>query len=686
MALFLPALSAAARILTAGRRLALAFLACLAFGLIARGLLAVAAIGAPSVGHGHGATGAAPALATPAVLQELAQARAVVQVAGQEPLALGTVTLPYHWDRVHPGRAGQAEFELRFDVPQMGQGDGEPPYGIYFPRIGNTAEIWLNGTLLERLGDLNQPNTADYSRAPQYVTVPPQLITDTDNRLIIRLNADEGRRGGLARPLLGPQAEVRPLYDASYRLRVEMSVIIAVFGLLVGSLALALWITQPESGPIQGLVGPQSNALYLAAFLAEYCWALRVGDVVFNRPPLPWPVWTVVVTVAFAGWIAGVGWFCHCVAGWHQRPSARWVKWGLGALVVTAMLAASLTQLFDNPVWLTGWLGMANLIFAAYALLYLWRALLHPQDRTRLVVGLIGTVNVAMGVRDWLAIRLAAGSLEVNTWIRYSSVLFGLALIVIMIQRFRAASQHARELTQQLSERVAARERELAQSYARLENLARDQARQQERGRILKDMHDGVGVHLSTAIRQLRSGATSSEELLRTLTDSLDQLKLSIDAMQVDPGDVGAMLAALRYRLEPRLRAGGITLHWTVDELPPLARMDVGDARHLQFLLFGAISNVLQHAQASHLSVSAQRDHGPEGEALHIVIEDDGLGFEPALTPGKGLQAMHERAAALMARLDIVSSGQGTRVELMLPIDPPAPKPAPASGPSAASS
>jgi signal transduction histidine kinase len=126
------------------------------------------------------------------------------------------------------------------------------------------------------------------------------------------------------------------------------------------------------------------------------------------------------------------------------------------------------------------------------------------------------------------------------------------------------------------------------------------------------------------------------------------------------------------------LRAGGITLHWTVDELPPLARMDVGDARNLQFLLFGAISNVLQHAQASHLSVSAQRDHGPEGEALHIVIEDDGVGFEPALTPGKGLQAMHERAAALLARMDIVSSGQGTRIELMLPIDPPA------SGPSAA--
>lgn len=632
-----------------------------------------------------GATGvsgvavATDALGTPSGVQELTQARAVIRVTGQEPLALGMVALPYHWDRAHVGHSGQAEFELRFDVPRHDLMEGEP-YGIHFPRIGNTAEIWLNGTLLERLGDLDRPNTADYAKGPQYVTVPPQLITTTDNRLIVRLHADEGRRGGLARPLLGPQAEVRPLYDTTYRMRVEMSVIIAVFSLLVGSLALALWITQPEGGPVRGQVGPQSNALYLAAFLAEYCWALRVGDVMIHRPPLPWPVWNVVVTAAFAGWIAGVGWFCHCVAGWHQRPSARWVKLGLALLVGSSILAATLARLHGNPAWLTVWLGMANLVFVAYALFYLWRALLHPQDRTRLVVGLIGTFNVVMGVRDWMAIRLAAGSLEVNTWIRYSSVLFGLALIVIMIQRFRAASQHARELTQQLSERVAAREQELALSYAKLETLARDQARQQERGRILKDMHDGVGVHLSTAIRQLRSGAASNEELLRTLTDSLDQLKLSIDAMQVEPGDVGAMLAALRYRLEPRLRAGGIALHWTVDELPSLARLDVGGARNLQFLLFGAISNVLQHAQASHLSVSAQRDHGPEGEALHIVIEDDGQGFEPALTPGKGLQAMHERAAALLARLELVSSGQGTRIELMLPIDPPTSPNAPARG------
>ena len=48
------------------------------------------------------------------------------------------------------------------------------------------------------------------------------------------------------------------------------------------------------------------------------------------------------------------------------------------------------------------------------------------------------------------------------------------------------------------------------------------------------------------------------DELQHTLRDALDQLKLSIDAINLPAGDVAALLANLRYRLEPRLKAAGI--------------------------------------------------------------------------------------------------------------------------------
>jgi hypothetical protein len=103
---------------------------------------------------------------------------------------------------------------------------------------------------------------------------------------------------------------------------------------------------------------------------------------------------------------------------------------------------------------------------------------------------------------------------------------------------------------------VAARiaERELNSSCLRLEVLAREQERTVERTRILRDMRDmrdmrdGVGSHISVAIRPLQSGRASEADVLQTLRDSLDQLKLTIDAMHLPPGDVTALLVNLRHR------------------------------------------------------------------------------------------------------------------------------------------
>src|SRR5690606_7908923 len=186
------------------------------------------------------------------------------------------------------------------------------------------------------------------------------------------------------------------------------------------------------------------------------------------------------------------------------------------------------------------------------------------------------------GVRDWVTIRLG-NDLGAVTWNRYVSIAFGLALLYIVLRRFQQASGQARELLGTLQARVAAREQELASTYGRLEAAAREQSRNHERERILRDMHDGVGSHISAAIRQLQSGRSTSDEVLRTLRDSMDQLKLSIDAMQLPPGDVQALLAGLRYRLEPRLAGAGLALEWAVQELPPWPGLDAQAMRQLQF-------------------------------------------------------------------------------------------------------
>jgi signal transduction histidine kinase len=584
-------------------------------------------------------------------VRELTHARAAVLVDGQERTA--DVQLPYHWDRQNRGLAGQAEFELAF----AGRANETEPHGLYIPRIGNRAEIWLNGTLLTVLGNVDERNTSDYQKSPQYIPVPPGMLT-AHNVLRVRISADIGRRGGLSTIIIGPASEVYPLYRDDFRRRVFVALVVVVFGLLVAALALVLWLTQTD---IQPDGRRARDNLYLTAAAAELCWALRIGDIAIEQPPLPWPAWGVLITVAFAGWICCVGLFCHRVAGWHDHPNTRWFRTGMAALFLSSAVATAVALTQGQLIWLTAWLGMANLFFVCYATLYMvgaWRNGNHLHQ----LVAWVGIINVAMGVRDWLALRIS-NSYANSQWIIYSSVLFGLALGYIVLSRFREARAQARDLMANLQQRVLEREAELESSWREVEKLALEQERARERARIMRDLHDGVGAHISSAIRQLQTGRADNAVVLQTLSESLDQLKLSVDAMNTPPGDIGAMLASLRYRLEPRFASSDLDLQWRVDPLEPIQRLDAVGMRHVQYMLFEALSNVLQHAQASILSIHATQN----GTGTLLRVMDNGKGFDAQQPPRKGLKSMRERAAAIGAALSITSGPGCTVVELTLP-------------------
>lgn len=568
------------------------------------------------------------------------------------------VALPYHWDRMNRGQAGEATFTIPFTLPNPPTGS----YGVYFQRIGSTAEIWLNGSVLARMGDPSQANQDDYAKGPQYVTIPERLLGQV-NVIRIHIRADGGRYGGLSVLEVGPEAEVRPRYASAYQWRVVASAAVAIFSLMVGVGALTLWFTQVDpSKPVMY----QRDGLYLVAGLGELCWAVRVGDAALTHPPIAWPWWGGLITVALAGWICCMALFCHRVAGWHLHRSMPWMRAVLGALFGGAFVASALSFSLQQPIYLTIWLACANVLFIAYALFY-FHAAWRRSERTWLALAFAGILNVAAGVHDWLAIRISV-DYDGNNWIRYSSVLFAMVLWYVVLARFRAASAQSRELMTTLASRVAQREAELKASYGQLEALARAQERTDERTRILRDMHDGVGSHISSAIRQLQAGLEASKptcqaEVLLTLRDAMDQLKLSIDSIHLPPGDVNALLANLRYRLEPRFIAMGIELQWEVDLLPVLPRLDVNGMRQLQYMLFEALSNVLQHAHAKVLRMAAHV--APDGEVV-VQVVDDGLGFDARIPPRKGLLSMHERASAIGAQLGISSQPGCTTVQISL--------------------
>ncbi|MOA09899.1 Sensor histidine kinase LiaS [compost metagenome] len=132
--------------------------------------------------------------------------------------------------------------------------------------------------------------------------------------------------------------------------------------------------------------------------------------------------------------------------------------------------------------------------------------------------------------------------------------------------------------------------------------------------------------------------------------------------MHLPAGDVTGLLANLRYRLEPKLSAADIALSWDVDQIAPVKRLDATGMRHLQFMVFEALSNVLQHAHASQLRIEAKA----HGHIVVIRIVDNGVGFDTARPMRKGLLTLHERARTIRAALAVHSRAGQTEVEITL--------------------
>jgi signal transduction histidine kinase len=591
--------------------------------------------------------------ALPVRAEVLQLTEAQVESVTREGTRREATTLPYHWDRRHGGLAGSANFEIRFPIARVPAGSS----AMYISRIGNVYALELNGVLLQEKGELGERDGDDYAKAPRYIDIPGGLLA-ADNVLRVRIHADSGRRGGLGPVVLGPAEELGRLYRDDFVAQNGVALAIMVLSLLVAITALALWLTQKDPrGPRGG-----RDRVYLFVCVAELSWALRLANLLIEQPPLAWRPWSALMLVVFAAWAAGMMAFCCEIAGWSRRWAGRATMAGASLMPLLAAAAGDWSWRLESTAPVTGFYATTALVLGVFAVL-LCRAALRPGASLELrLMAIAILVNVLVGVRDIELYRFDPTYGQTTIWLRYSSALFGLALGYIVILRFRAANAALRSLLGNLSAQVRAKEQELGRSYAQLEQLARQQERTAERSRILRDMHDGVGAHLSAAIRQLQSGRGERSEVLATLRDALDQLKLSIDAMNLPPGDVNALLAGLRYRLEPRFAASDLQLEWQVEEIAPIPRLDAAAMRQLQFMVFEALSNVLQHAHARVLRIEARR----EGDAARIRVVDDGCGFDLQARPRKGLQAMRDRAAAIGAGLRLESAPGCTAVEITL--------------------
>ena len=198
-------------------------------------------------------------------------------------------------------------------------------------------------------------------------------------------------------------------------------------------------------------------------------------------------------------------------------------------------------------------------------------------------------------------------------------------------------------------------------------------AREEERRRLQRDLHDGLGPQLAALGMQLevaRSLAVDSPDaaaLLAKLAAETqhaiaDIRRLVYDLRPPALDQLGLVGALREYVAGPREGSGP---HVTVEApsaLPPLpAAVEVAAYRIVQ----EAVANCRRHAAAATCRVTL----AVAKSELRVAVEDDGRGLPPAVIPGLGLASMRERAAELGGECRIESTpGRGARVSAAFPL------------------
>jgi signal transduction histidine kinase len=328
----------------------------------------------------------------------------------------------------------------------------------------------------------------------------------------------------------------------------------------------------------------------------------------------------------------------------------RFAILGVISLATALLLSIGLSRSIVRPVralaWATKWIGEGNLSEPV---------VVESKDE----LGLLGSIV------DEMRVRLAE-SLE-------------------SIQRQNLV----------LEQRVAERTQELAALHSKRCDLLKRviTAEEEERKRVARELHDDTSQALNAILMSLdavRFTTAPDDPLLARLAtirehclETLQGLHRLIRDLRPPVLDDLGLESAIRWVLENHLRDRGIDYSLEVEatwkDRAPRSRLGL-DRAEVELRLFRiiqeAVTNILRHAQATHVRVALNLE--ADGALWVLRIQDDGVGFDPenvapytgdgAEWAGYGILGMQERVALLDGDMTIRSRpGAGTEITVMMP-------------------
>ena len=199
-------------------------------------------------------------------------------------------------------------------------------------------------------------------------------------------------------------------------------------------------------------------------------------------------------------------------------------------------------------------------------------------------------------------------------------------------------------------------------------------AQEQERRRLARELHDETGQALTSILlglrtveeaggeEEVRAAVAEVRELVRSTLQDVRRLAVELRPKALD--DFG-LVAALERLTESFIEQTGIAVGF--ESLLPTARLTPEIETALYRIVQESLTNIVKHAQAHNVSIVL----GRKSDSVSVIVEDDGVGFDPdrPREDGLGLIGMRERVSLIGGRLTIESRpGAGTTFIAEVPV------------------
>jgi signal transduction histidine kinase len=216
-----------------------------------------------------------------------------------------------------------------------------------------------------------------------------------------------------------------------------------------------------------------------------------------------------------------------------------------------------------------------------------------------------------------------------------------------------------------------------AQSVAAERLQQQVEVSEEERRRWAQELHDGVlqslaAVRITIAAALQGRGEDrgaqierAAEQTVEGLEEQITELSRLINDLRPASLERLGLSGALEALAEESGNRGDFEIE---TELAIESQLTSDEERGVYRLVQEALTNVVKHAGAAHVTVTVATEDG----AVAIGIGDDGVGFDPAQGPGRGLLGMRERVHTLGGTIELDSHpGGGTKVAATLPLRSP---------------